>query len=343
MENTNESDKNLEQSLVSNDDNGQESSPVEQDVKQTGLTAEEQAAVAGNEESSTETGEAEGGQEQEQPQGEEGQEAEQEQETAPEPPVVDKTGDEKLPFSRHERWKELVGEKNTYKQEIETLKPHAEQTRALNDFMAQNQIAPAEFQAALKYLQALRQNPQEAYAMLKPTFKQLAALVGEELSPELQAEVASGTLSVERAQQITRAEAQQRYQQWRQQQQQQGQQSSVGTLVQQTIGMAAQQRMQTDPDFKNGMPLWTLVDKNLRAMPQFQSPQDAQAGFERAYQDAKTFLSGLQPRTRPVASRRPPQTQSTGQNSRMVIKSSDDVIKLMQANGGRAPANIRYS
>ena len=99
--------------------------------------------------------------------------------------------------------------------------------------------------------------------MLKPTFKQLAALVGEELSPELQAEVASGTLSVERAQQITRAEAQQRYQQWRQQQQQQGQQSSVGTLVQQTIGMAAQQRMQTDPDFKNGMPLWTLVDKNL--------------------------------------------------------------------------------
>ena len=339
---TNEQDDNLETPSASNDDNGQDSSPVADD-KETSLTPEEQSAVAGTEEPSTEAGE-EPSDDQDNSQTSEVEGTNEEtKEPVPEvPPVVDKAGDDKLPFSRHERWKELVGEKNNYRQEIEQLKPAADQARALNDFMAQNQIQPAEFQAALKYLQALRTDPAAAYQMIKPTYEQLAVHAGERLPPELAAEVAAGTLSPERATQLARIEAQQRHQQWRQQQGQQGTQSAVGTLVQQTIGLSAQTKQQLDPDFKEGSPLWKQVDLNLRAMPTFQSPQEAQQGFEKAYNEAKGFLKQFQPRVKSPVSRRPPNSAAVGSNNRQLITSSDDVIKLMTANGGRAPRHISY-
>lgn len=323
----------------------EQNSSTANDVKDTTLTAEEQQALTGNEDSSTETGQEAEDQQKTQSDGEETEQT-TEEEVVPEPqepPTVDKEGDAKLGFAAHPRWKELVGEKNTYKQEIEQLKPAADQSRALNDFLSQNQIQPQEFQTALKYLKALRDNPQEAFAMIKPTFKQLAALVGEDISPELQAEVAAGTLSIERAQQITRSEAQQTYNRWKQTTQQQVQQGGQTTLVQQTIGMWAQAKMGIDANFKEGTPLWELVDTNLRGMQPATNPQEAQANAEKAYSKAKSFLGGLQPVPKTPPSKRPPQTQSASRNPGQVIRNSNDAVKLIQANGGKAPPNVSYA
>lgn len=259
------------------------------------------------------------------------------------PPVVDKEGDDTLPFNAHPRWKELVGEKNEYKQTIEQLKPAVEQARALNEFLAQNSIPPAEFQAALQYMQALRSDPAKAFAMIKPTYERLAGFTGERLDADLQTEVAAGTLLPERGAEIQRARAQQQWNQWRQQSVQQTQQSGSATIVRQAINGWQQLKTQSDMELKEGTPLWEQVNLRLNAMPPFQSAEQAWQGAEKAYNESKAFLGKFQAKPKPVQGRRPPQSQATSQTNRMVIKDANDVVKAMIANGGRAPSNIRYS
>ena len=345
METTEQDDNKLADSSVATDANGQESSTEQTDDKQTSLTPEEQKALTGEEGPSPETG-TEGDQENT-PETEEQTETEQveeqtEEQPEPEPPVVDKVGDEKLPFSRHERWKELVGQKNEYKTQVEQATPLVQQAQALNEFLASNQIPPQELQNALNYLRALRQDPQSAYAMLKPTYEQLAGLAGERLDPDLQGEVAAGTLVPERASEIQKSRAGQKYQQWKSQQGQQVQQQGSQTIVQQSLGSWLQLTAKRDADLHKGTDLWDEVDLRLAAMPKFQTAEQAWAGAEKAYTEAKARISRLRPATKAPAGRRPPQSQATGSNNRMVIKDSNDAVKLILASGGRAPANVRY-
>lgn len=256
-----------------------------------------------------------------------------------EPPVVDKTGDDKLPFNTHPRFKELVDEKNQYKREVEGYKGDAEQARQLNNILQTNQIRPEEFQNALKYLIALRTDPQAAFAMLEPTYNQLALLNGKVLPADLQAEVAAGTLTQERAAQIATAQAQQKYQQWRGQQSQYGQQDNLQSLVQQTTSMWEQSKIAADPDFKPGSPLYEQTGLRLATM-RAKDLNEARENCEKAYTQAKTFLAGLQPRT-VARGQRPPVSRPQNGNNGQVMKSAEDVVKAIRA--GVKPAQMRYS
>lgn len=264
------------------------------------------------------------------------QEQEGEQETASLP--IDKEGDEKLPFHKHARFQELIQEKNAAKQEVEKVKPLVDQATALNAFMRDNNIPLTDLQTHLQFMQTVRKNPSEALKILKPIYEQLAMLSGELISPELQAEVAAGTLSQERAQQIARAEASQRYSSWQQQQGQYGQQQQVADLVNGSIGLWTQTKQSIDPDLKTGTPLWEQVNLRLAAMPKFNNANEAYQGCEKAYTEAKAFLGKL----RPVAqqNRRLPQSQQQNGNSNLVLKNDKDVINAIRA--GLKPNQVRY-
>ena len=251
---------------------------------------------------------------------------------------LDKPEDKDLPFHKHARFQELVAEKNAVKQEYEQAKPLVDQARVTNEFLRDNHITAQEYQNALQYLSLLRKDPVAAFKMLQPTYEQLAALNGERLTPDLQAEVAAGTLTEERARQIARGEAQQRYAQWQQQQGQQGQQQSQVELINGTIQNWSQSKV--DPDFKPGTPLWEQVDLRIRSLPPFRSVQEAFAGCEKAYTDAKQFFTKLQPRTATTV-KRPPLSRQTVNNGNVVMKTAADVMKAI--NAGIKPNQMRYS
>jgi len=327
----------------SSDANGADSSQQEQDAQEQSQENEESSSeTADSEESSANaTGEEQEADAQENSQQEEQQE--QEEAAQEENVVVDKEEDKKLPFHKHPRFQEVINEKNQFKQEVEKVKPLVDQATVLNDFMRDNQISPQEFQSALQYLQALRRDPVAAFKMLQPTYEQLAQFAGERLPAELQAEVSAGTLTLERAKQIARAEANERYQQVRQSWQQNGQQSAVGDVVGATKNLWVQTKQTIDPDLKAGSALWEQTDLRLRALEASTPPRNAQEAqhlCEKAYTEAKTFLKGLAPR-QPVQRKNALQSRHSASGNNQVVKSAEDVARAISR--GVKPHQLRYS
>jgi hypothetical protein len=170
---------------------------------------------------------------------------------------------------------------------------------------------------------------------------------GAILPPDLQAEVAAATLSTERAQEIARARAGQRYQQWQQQNQQQVQQSSTQQVAVQTIGQWLGMKQSIDPDLKQGTNLFKQVDLRLRAMSPATTAQQAYSNCELAYKQAKEDLKTFSGRTvaRNGQSQHragsPPSRPSSPTN-RLVVKTAGDAVKAIMSGGGKMPPNIRY-
>lgn len=325
-------------SSTPSDGNGQDSSTAEQDGNSAteGEVEAKPEGEDGGESSESTAGEQEAdgqqnGQQEESGETKEGEEAQTEREK----------------FIPRERFDEVNTKVTTYERELADTKPLVEQSNALNTFMRDNHISTQEFQNALQYLAALRTNPAEAFKMLQPTYDQLAMLNGDRLPADLQAKVAATTLSEEDAREIAKARAQQTYTQWQQQRNQQAGQQSQAELVQQTMGQWTSTKQTQDPDLKQGSPLWEQTQLRINAMPVFKSPQEAWAGAEKAYGEAKKFLSGLQPRS-VSSSKRPPQSQATNNGngyqvdtSKSVDEQAKQVARLI--GKGARPSQIRYT
>lgn len=318
-------------SSSSSDGNGAESSTAEQDGNNAAEGEEQEASQSeGNTEESSEqgTGEQEAG-DQENNQ----QEGEGEQEAA------DKKEKEK--FIPRERFDEVNTKYVTTEAKVKQLEPLAQQATVLNDYMRDNNISTQEFQSALVYLRNLKNDPAAAFAMLKPTYEQLAQLNGEVLPADLQAEVAAGTLALERAKEIGKARAQTGYQQARTQWQQSGVQQQVGDVIGQTTQLWIQTKQSIDPDFKNGTPLFQQVDWILQSLPAANNAVERMQRCDEAYKKAKEFLG--QNRKAPVAAqgKRPPSSQQRSTNGNAVLKTDADVIAAMKA--GLRPNQVSYA
>jgi hypothetical protein len=177
----------------------------------------------------------------------------------------------------------------------------------------------------------------------------LAQFTGEVLSPELEAEVASGVLSLERAKQLQRAEGQQKYQQWQGQSQQQMQAAQAEQAIQGSIDTWAKSTMQRDPDFKprnkadaNAVDgKWEYVDMKLRSLRQANPPKTAQeavALVEQAYTDANKFFGSFRKTTH---IKKMVRSQQSATNSSAVVKTAEDVMRAVLA--GKKPHQLKYS
>lgn len=335
METENTNAKTDETSLPSSDANGQTSSPEQQVVQeQSEQQGENTSQQVEGTEATTETTEDGANQEQQgtehQPQAEEAANV-----------VLDKQEDAKLDFHKHPRFQEVIAEKNQWRQQVESSKPLVEQATVINNILAENNIPAQEFSNVLQYLIALRKDPAAARAMLAPTFERLSQFTGDKLPADLEAKVGSGVMTREDAVEMAKYRGQQEYQQWRSQGVQQTATTQQQAIVNNTVQSVVQLKQQIDPDFKPGTKLFQQTELLVKAMPVFQTPQEAQAGVEKAYKDAKAFLAGFAPRTVPVNKVRPPQNRNTANNGGGVIKTSADVIKAIQA--GQKPHQMRYS
>lgn len=261
--------------------------------------------------------------------------------------LVDKPGDEKLRFSAHPRWKELITERNQFKDEVAQSRHAVEQTNALNNILNQHAIPTQEFEAALKYLILKRTDPQAAFRQLSQDYTVLGQLSGAILPEDLQTQVAGGTLDPTLAKEVAMSRATQRYQQWQQQTQGQVQQYSQQNVISQTTSQWSQLKQSVDPDFKPGTKLWTAVDLHLRAQPAAQNAMQAQLNCENAYKQAKEYIKSFGPtqarQQQPGRKTGAPPSRPSSPTNRVVIKNADDAVKAILSGGGKAPPNLRYA
>jgi hypothetical protein len=83
-----------------------------------------------------------------------------------------------------------------------------------------------------------------------------------------------------------------------------------------------------------------LVDNNLKAMPVFQTAEQAMAGCEQAYKDAKAFFAKYA--LRQAAQRKVPlQSRHSASGNNHVVKTTEEVARFI-GSGGK-PHQLRYS
>lgn len=343
---SNESDANGEDSSTQEQDDKQESGeepPPEGDESQDDQTDEEDETEDKGDESSDE---ADGADDQE----EKGQEQQQEEA----PAVVDKPEDEKLEFHKHPRFQELIQEKNAVRQELESLKPLAERTKILDDYVAKNNIRPEQLTNALEYTRLINTDPMKAYELLKPVFNQLATYAGDVLPVDLQEEVTAGTLPVQRAKEIAQARAQRQYADWQGQNRGQTQQQQQEQQIQGSIDAWAKTKMQTDADLRpkqNGQPdgKWEYLDMKLRSLRQANPPATSQKAIElveQAYAETQKFFKRFKVTANGKQQKPPLRSSQNNQNTTGVLptdpnKATAAIVAAVLS--GKKPHQMRYA
>lgn len=105
-----------------------------------------------------------------------------------------------VPFNQHPRFKQLLRQRDTYKQ-------GAERYNNVVEFLDRSHLSSEEAADGLIIMGLMKTNPREAWVRLQPTLQKLLVAAGEVPSPQLQARVNSGELSAAAALEISRAEA----------------------------------------------------------------------------------------------------------------------------------------
>ena len=267
--------------------------------------------------------------------------------------AIDKPEDTKLEFHKHPRFQELISEKNSARQENEMLKPQAARIAAIDSYLNQSGISAQEFAESLEVLRLLKSDPAAAYQKLRPTIDQLQMLTGERIPAELEAEVAAGTLSAERAKQLAQASAQAQ----RAQAQTQGYAQSVQQQAAMAVGTALNSwdmsKRGIDPDFKPKAALndptyatlpdgkWEICNAKLIAMQTAnppRSPQEAVAQVERAYTETQKLFASF---VKPAKGQKNLSSTRSSTNSSAVIKTKEDVVAAIMA--GKRPHQMKYA
>ena len=256
--------------------------------------------------------------------------------------VFEKPEDKDLPFGKHPRFQEIIAEKNTVKQELETLRPQAQRIAALDGFMQQNGIQGAQLQRALEYLRLVNTDPEKAADLIEQDYKQLATATGRVLPADLQEKVAAGVLDPELAKEIARGRGQKSYQEYRGQATASQQSMQLVQAVDGTIGQWAQMKAQTDPDLKPGTAKWKMLDlaiKDARAQNPAMLPQAAMSLVERLYKEVNDTLAPLAPKK--TVTRPKPKEAASAASASQVIKTPEDVTRAVLR--GMRPHQLKYS
>jgi hypothetical protein len=118
-------------------------------------------------------------------------------------PVEEK--DKALPFHKHPRFQEVIKERASFKQKVDELTPVAQRAQAIDDYCQKHGVTNEEFNSAVEMAALLRTNPSKGLETLRGYVEALEVSMGNKLPTDLQNEVDAGTLSLERAKELTAA------------------------------------------------------------------------------------------------------------------------------------------
>lgn len=109
-------------------------------------------------------------------------------------------GDEKLPFGQHPRWKEVIAERNAFREKAQSFD-------TLMGEVAKTGLNVREFNDLLGVGALIKQDPHAALERIEAVAAQLREIVGDKLSPALQKRVDDGEISEADARELSRTKA----------------------------------------------------------------------------------------------------------------------------------------
>lgn len=105
-----------------------------------------------------------------------------------------------VPFNKHPRFRQLVQERNSFKE-------NAQRYENIQNFLRETGVQDAEAAGALEIVAIAKVNPTLAWERIKPFVQDLLTRAGEVLPEDLQQRVAQGEMSREAAMELSRARA----------------------------------------------------------------------------------------------------------------------------------------
>lgn len=237
-----------------------------------------------------------------------------------------------VPFHKHPRFQELVGQRNA-------LKEPAARFNELVEFMNKNAMTGEEVTNAINWFALRKQDPATAWAEIKPFIQELLLEIGEIIPPDIRAQVQSGQLTADVAKVLAkeRAKATLAQGQMSFRDQQTARQKDLETRQaaenQRTaLKLAARDWAATqekDPDFSKKQDALTkevLFLQRQEGVPN--TPEGVKAQLTKAMKAVNTAIQATRPRRPGI---RPVTGGSTGGNVQSAPESFLDVVRAGRA------------
>ncbi len=209
--------------------------------------------------------------------------------------VVDEK-DKELPFHKHPRFQEVIKERSTFKQKSEELTPFAERAKSIDSYCQKHGISGEEFNSVMELTALTHVNPAEALKALRTYVETLEVSLGNKLPSDLQKEVDDGTLSVERAKELTNARIKNQGLEHTSKRSEaqiaQERQAAITTAV----NSWDSQKRSSDAAYDKKYPLIEKSFIALCTMTPPRNPQEAIVLAEKAYADVNTALGSFTPK-----------------------------------------------
>lgn len=243
--------------------------------------------------------------------------------------------DANLPFGKHPRWKQVIGENRELRQFRETASPRLQEYDRIVGFMHQNDIAPEEMQGLYVLGAMLKNDPAQALKTLREMIAPLEAFVGDKLPDDLALEVEEGSLPVERAREIARSRSESSFREEREKREgeraAQMQQHEMSVLLQtQANAVTAWEKQvaSSDPDYPLMQELVVMELSRLQKASPARDVNGAIAHAESAYRTIKAKFRSAMQRDRTELPRGPSSRDTPASNGRQPAPTSMlDVVR----------------
>jgi len=255
--------------------------------------------------------------------------------------------DPRLGPKARKRIKQLLGERDTVKRDLEAYKPDAEAWRNIDKFLGDHGVSHKDAAESLQILALSKIDPAKAWQMARPWVQQLLVDAGEVLPAPLKARVESGELTVEAANELARAEARaagavKARESDQQRREREAQQTQAGEM-RNTVESWEADREAKDPNWAAKKP---LVMKELVWIQsqegQAKTPAEAKAQLDKAYAAASAAAAPVvrrQTTTAPrvgEATRRPAAGSASQSKQRPEEASTLSIIDRVLSQRGAA-------
>ena len=151
-----------------------------------------------------------------------------------------------VPFHTHPRFKQLIEERNRYRTD-------SDQYQKVQDFMSSNNLSEQDAAEAFRVAAMMKNNPSEAYEIVKSHLDALAQATGQVLPEDIQTKLNEGYMDEDAAKELSRSRAEvQRERYLREQQQTQYRDQAAKAqfnMLTNTINDWEENTRQSDPDY----------------------------------------------------------------------------------------------
>jgi hypothetical protein len=244
--------------------------------------------------------------------------------------------DAQLPFHKHPRFQQVIKERAAYRQELDSVKPDAEEWRAVRTYMNTNNLTNDEVAKGFEIMAAMKNDPLRGRELLSHYWNSLQTFAGAVLPQDLQKRVDEGEVTDEMASELAKRRNEAEFLRVQQQQaaeraaqQSAAQQQAISQQIIRGAVVDWESSIKTrDADYSVKQPF--LMDKIRAAIAarQPRTPQEAVLLVESAYKEVNDSLKRFTPQRQAANAIR---SETSSANVAPQPKSLRDAVRLAAA------------